>query len=79
MKEETVELCTFPEDDKYYCKSFKVPKNWLLEIIEKLDSLNERKGVDFDSFMENYVWDETWFIFVQAKKEGKIIETEEVL
>ena len=31
-----VDLCTFPNDDKNYCKYFEVSKNWLMEILEDL-------------------------------------------
>ena len=74
MKEKEIELCTFPDDDNDFCKLFKVQKNWLINLLEKLDSFNERKGVDIDEFLENYIWDETWFVYMQAKKEDKIIE-----
>lgn len=71
-----IELCTFPDDDKDYCKVFSVPKDWLLDILERLDDKNERKGVDLENFLENYVWDETWFIYLQAKAEGNLIREE---
>lgn len=63
-------LCTFPDDDKDYCKYFEVPKDWLVNLLNKLDSINERKGVDLSNFLDNYVWDETWLIYLQAKQDG---------
>lgn len=77
MKERTITLCTFPDDDADYCKEFDVPKDWLLDVLRCLDEKNERKGVDLDNFLENYVWDETWFIYLQAKKEKRCIREEE--
>lgn len=74
---EEVELCTFPDDDKDYCKTFVVHKDWLIDLLESLDSLNERKGVDLENFLQNYVWDETWFIYLQAKAKSKLIREEE--
>lgn len=77
MKEKAITLCTFPDDDADYCKEFDVPKGWLLDILQRLDEKNERKGVVLDNFLENYVWDETWFIYLQAKKEGTLLREEE--
>lgn len=71
---ETTQLCTFPNNDKDYCKCFTVPTDWLEELLGTLDSLNERKGVDLENFLENYVWDETWFIYMQAVAENKLID-----
>jgi hypothetical protein len=68
-----VGLCTFPDDDKDYCKYFEVHERWLMEILESLDSMNERKGVDLERFLDNYIWDETWFIYELAKNNGKLI------
>ena len=73
-----VGLCTFPDDDKDYCKYFEVPKDWLIDILERLDDMNERKGTDLENFLNNYVWDETWFIYLLAKDKGKLtMEKEE--
>ena len=63
-------LCTFPDDDKDYCKYFEVPKDWLVNFLDKLDSMNERKGANLQNFLDNYVWDETWFIYLQAKQDA---------
>lgn len=51
-----VGLCTFPDDDKYYCKYFEVEYNFLLNVLEKLDRFCLRKGVDLENFLENYDW-----------------------
>lgn len=74
---ENIALCTFPDDDKDYCKYFEVPKDWLVDILERLDNMNERKGVDLEEFLDNYVWDETWFIYELAKTKGKLIMEKE--
>jgi hypothetical protein len=74
-----VGLCTFPDDDNDYCKYFEIHERWLTEILESLDSINERKGVNLENFLDNYIWDETWFIYELAKKNGELImEKEEV-
>ena len=67
-------LCTFPDDDKNYCKYFEVHERWLMET---LDSMNERKGVDLKRFLDNYTWDETWFIYELAKNNDKLIMEKE--
>lgn len=72
-----VGLCTFPDDDKDYCKYFEVSKEWLIDILERLDNMNERKGVNLEEFLDNYVWDETWFIYELAKDKGKLIVEKE--
>lgn len=65
-----VGLCTFPDNDKEFCKYFEVPEDWLIDILE---------GIDLEYFLDNYVWDETWFIYELAKDKGKLImEKEEV-
>ena len=70
-------LCTFPDDDKDYCKYFEIPKDWLIDILGRLDNMNERKGVNLEEFLDNYVWDETWFIYELAKDKGKLIMEKE--
>lgn len=70
-------LCTFPDDDKDYCKYFEIPKDWLIDILERLDNVNERKDVNLEDFLDNYVWDETWFIYELAKDKGKLIMEKE--
>lgn len=72
-----VGLCTFPDDDKDYCKYFEVHEDWLIDILERLDNMNEQKGVDLEEFLDNYVWDETWFIYELAKDKGKLIMEKE--
>ena len=75
--DDSVTLDTFPDDDRNFSKKFTVPKSWLIDLLEKMDALNERKGVDLDRFLQNYIWDETWFIYLQAKKDEVIISEEE--
>lgn len=72
-----VGLHTFPDNDKNYCKYFEVHERWLMEILESLDSMNERKGVDLERFLDNYTWDETWFIYELAKNNDKLIMEKE--
>lgn len=77
VEDDTVTLDTFPDDDRNFSKKFTVPKSWLIDILERLDGFNERKGVDLERFLQNYIWDETWFIYLQAKKDEVIISEEE--
>lgn len=74
---DTVALDTFPNDDRNFSRRFVVPKSWLIDILGRLDGFNERKGVDLERFLQNYIWDETWFIYLQAKKDEVIISEEE--
>lgn len=60
-------LCTFPDDDKNYCKYFEIPKNWLIDV------LNER----LEDFLDRYAWDETWFIYEMAKGNNVLIYEKE--
>ena len=76
--EQTVELCTFPKDDADYCLSFLIPKSWLLDILERMDSLNNREGVNLKNFLDNYCWDETWFIYEAAKADNILLKEETV-
>ena len=32
MVENRIGLCTFPDDDKDYCKYFEVDKDWLIDV-----------------------------------------------
>lgn len=74
---EIIELCTFPDDDKDYCKIFTVRKSWLLGVLESLEEKNNQNPVDLENFLENYCWDETWFIYLYAKFEDMLISEEE--
>jgi hypothetical protein len=76
-KSSVIELCTFPDDDKDFCKRFEVSADWLVDVLERLDSINERKGVVLRNFLDNYIWDESWFIYELAKDNGKIISERE--
>lgn len=75
--DDSVTLDTFPDDDRNFSKKFTVPRSWLIDILERLDGFNERKCVDLERFLQNYIWDETWFIYLQAKKDEVIISEEE--
>ena len=75
--QEIIELCTFPDSDDDYCKVFAVTRDWLVDILDRLDQSNEQRGVDLENFLENYVWDETWFIYEQAKAFGEILREDE--
>lgn len=68
LRNEAVILCTFPDDENDYCKMFRVSKDWLLDLLEHLDDMNNREGVDLEKFLEEYVWDETYFIYIEAKE-----------
>lgn len=74
-----VELDTFPESIGTTCVRFVVEKDWLIPILESLDSFNERKGVDLDHFLSNYGFDETDLIHELAKKQGKILHEEVIV
>ena len=74
----TISLCTFPDDDCNYCHSFVVDTRWLIQVLERMDELNERRGVSIRNFMDNYVWDETWAIYNIAKAENRILFEEEI-
>lgn len=70
---ENIGLCTFPNNDKDYCKYFEVPKSWLIDTLEKWG----KRYMDLEEFLDNYVWDETWFIYVLAKDNGMLITEKE--
>lgn len=73
---EPIELCTFADNDDDYCKVFHVTKEWLIEILERFDDLNNRTGVDLDNFLENYTWNETECIYEEAKATGNLLGEE---
>lgn len=68
-----VGLCTFPDDDKNYCKYFEVEENFLLDILERLDTFHTQEGVDLENFLDNYDWTETWLIYEAALNKGKVL------
>lgn len=76
--EESVTLDTFPDDDKNFAKTFVVPAGWLKDLLERIDAFNEREGVDLERFLQNYIWDETWFIYLQAVTDKTIIQEAEI-
>lgn len=69
---ENVELCTFPDEDDYYCMCFTVPLKWLVDTLFAMYA-NERKEKSFMDFMNEYTWDETYQIYIAAQAEQKII------
>ena len=71
--ENCIELHTFPDDETAKYKSFTVEKEWLIDVLERMDSLNDRLGVDIENFLENYCYDETDSIFQMAMAAGKLI------
>lgn len=73
-----VGLDTFPANNTDYCTYFEVPYDWLMDILESLDSINERKGVDLTEFLNNYIWDETEFIYELAKKHDKLLTEHDI-
>lgn len=68
-----VELDTCPYNDVTDCRYFEVPYDWLMDVLESLDNMNERKGVNLTEFLCNYIWDETEFIYELAKKHDKLL------
>ena len=68
---ESVGLCTVPDDDKDYCKYFEVPKDWLLNWLKEASEPNEDSSLEY--FLDNYTWDETWFIYIDALEVGKVL------
>ena len=73
-----ISLCTFPDDDKDYCKTFEVPKKWLCNTIKQMSDASERRKESLEVFLDNYVWDETWFIYLQAKLTNNLLSEQEV-
>ena len=67
-------LDTFPDSDNDYQKKFIVNKAWLVDILERMDALNDRKGVQIERFLNNFIWDETEAIYDLAKQQGKIVK-----
>ena len=72
----TIELCTFPKDDADYCLSFIVPQTWLIKVIKKEDERSGRKPTSLNKFLDNYCWDETYFIYEAAKTDGVLLKEE---
>lgn len=61
---ENIDLCTFPDDDKDYCKVFTVSKEWLTTALN---------GESIESFLNRYTWDETFVLYLNAGNEESII------
>lgn len=78
-KEKYIELDTFPESAGTSSIRFVVEKEWLIPILESLDSFHLRKGVDLDNFLNNYDYSETDLIRDLAMRQGKILHEEVVV
>lgn len=72
-------LDTFPESADTTAIRFVVEKDWLLPILESLDSFHLRKGVDLNNFLDNYDYSETDLIRDLATRQGKILHEEVVV
>lgn len=70
---ELIELCTFPEYDDHYCRCFSVPKAWLLR--KSLFLQNSEEGLA--QFLEEYVWEDTYSLYLLARSEGVIFSEED--
>lgn len=75
---ETTRLYTFPDDDKDYCKGFTVPTAWLSKALKEMDPFENGGNVSLERFLDNYLWDETWFIYCLAEQSGNILSEEEI-
>lgn len=71
---ECIVLDTFPDTDDDYQKKFVVEKTWLFSTLEAMDEKNERRGVNLENFLYNFVWDETEAIYDLAKQQGKLVK-----
>ena len=60
------ELCTFPIKNKNFCHCFAVSTRWLYK---KVGSLKK--------FFEIYTWDDTYFIYFDAKRNNHILRENE--
>lgn len=65
-------LCTFPDDDAFYCKQFSVPREWLIR------QISEEYDMTLEDFMDEYTWDQTCFIYTNAKNACILLYEEEV-
>lgn len=63
-------LDTFPEEDKDNCTSFSVPLGWFMELMDSVSRLANGEPFDLQAFLDNYIWEETDFIYKQAQKAG---------
>lgn len=71
---DAVDICTFPNDDANYCHEFTIERVYLLEWLKS--QTGEKRTMD--EYLDTYSWDETYFLYLQAKALGKIIEEREV-
>ena len=61
-------LCTFPDNDFDYCKTFVVETEWLEQYLEK-----NIRVCSLKEFVDSYFWDESWFIYLAAVAQKKVI------
>lgn len=70
---QAVELCTFPSSKKYRCTNFYVPKCWLLSYLKAHNTEDNYAEAKLKFLVEeNYSFDETWPIYLQALKEDMV-------
>lgn len=72
-------LDTFPESIGTTAIRFTVAKDWLLPILESMDSFHLRQGVDLNRFLDNYDYSETDLIRELAKRQGRLLHEEVVV
>ena len=77
-KNNCIFLDTFPEEDKYYCKSFSVPMAWVIELMDSVSHLANGEPFNLQTFLDNYIWEETDFIYNQAEKAGVLLGEKQV-
>ena len=69
-------LCTFPDSDADYCKQFVVETEWLKKELThngKLGKDNGEREEMLRNFLDEYTWDETYFIYMSAMAEKTIV------
>ena len=66
--DEIISLSTFPKDDKNYATEFEVPTDWLDQAIPDVFETPMTR----QEFLDTYVWDMSWFIYLRAKADGVI-------
>ena len=69
-----IKLDTFPDTDFDYCKKFIVEKNWMFDTLQNSLLHNEYGPTTLESFLYNYVWEETEAIYDLAKQQGKLVK-----
>ena len=73
MKKNTTELTTFPESDEFFATYFTVPTDWLVKTLKERDFFeNVNEDFDLNDWLQEYVWDETYFLKSYAEADGVI-------